>query len=306
MREKRPGGARGAQADRARGPRPAGRAEAGVSAPSTASSGTGPPSRTGSGSTSAAPTASCARRAAPLRAGRGLGPLRAASASTATGTRRAASRGSSGRRSWRSWSRSPSGRWSSSPPAVTGFRRVWARRRTEGRLADGRLILWGHTDWVMTDVVRGTPGPRPTGVPGRVRGAARRLRARPRAAAAHPGRRRPPRDARPAAGPGPHGPRQQRRVPRLPRGGAGGAGDGARPAISGTPRRIRLEYLAPAAPGAGLVGVTWPETFDGAAAWAWRLADDDGRELARARVLPRPPDSGTPSHGADPRGTCGP
>ncbi len=37
------------------------------------------------------------------------------------------------------------------------------------------------------------------------------------------------------------------------------AGDGARPAITGTPRRIRLEYLLPAAPGSGLVGETWPE-----------------------------------------------
>jgi acyl-CoA thioesterase FadM len=63
------------------------------------------------------------------------------------------------------------------------------------------------------------------------------------------------------------------------------AGDGARPAISGTPRRIRLEYLVPAAPGAALIGGTWPEAFDGAASWAWRLADDDGHELARARVL---------------------
>jgi acyl-CoA thioesterase FadM len=41
---------------------------------------------------------------------------------------------------------------------VTGFRRVWARRSTEGRLPDGRLVLWAHTDWVMTDVVRGAPG----------------------------------------------------------------------------------------------------------------------------------------------------
>ena len=39
-----------------------------------------------------------------------------------------------------------------------GFRKVWARRRTEGRLADGTLVLWGHTDWVMTDTLRGLPG----------------------------------------------------------------------------------------------------------------------------------------------------
>ena len=41
--------------------------------------------------------------------------------------------------------------------AVTGFRRVWARRRTEARLADGTLALWMHTDWVMIGE-RGLPG----------------------------------------------------------------------------------------------------------------------------------------------------
>ncbi len=50
--------------------------------------------------------------------------------------------------------------------AVIGFRKVWARRRTEGRLHDGRLVLWGHTDWVMTDVVRGLPGRVPPEFPG--------------------------------------------------------------------------------------------------------------------------------------------
>jgi acyl-CoA thioesterase FadM len=63
------------------------------------------------------------------------------------------------------------------------------------------------------------------------------------------------------------------------------AGPGARAAISGTPRRLRLEYLASATAGAGLVGHTWPDPVEGVSGWAWRLADLDGHELARARVL---------------------
>lgn len=37
-----------------------------------------------------------------------------------------------------------------------GFRRVWARRRTEFHDADGRLVCWGHIDWVLLDD-RGAP-----------------------------------------------------------------------------------------------------------------------------------------------------
>ena len=39
---------------------------------------------------------------------------------------------------------------------VDGFRKVWARRRTDGRLADGTLAFWAHTDWVIVDA-RGLP-----------------------------------------------------------------------------------------------------------------------------------------------------
>ena len=63
------------------------------------------------------------------------------------------------------------------------------------------------------------------------------------------------------------------------------AGDIALGAISGTPRRVLLEYLAPAEPGSGLLGAAWQEEHDARPGWAWRLTDDQGRELARARVL---------------------
>lgn len=172
---------------------------------------------------------------------------------------------------------------------VTGFRRVWARRRTEGRLPDGRLILWGHTDWVMTDVVRGMPGRVPPEFlavfevppgafePGRVP-----LPPTPDDAIRHVSRVRP-QDLDPV------GHVNNAAYLDYLEEALAVAGDGARPAITGTPRRVRLEYLVPAAPGVGLVGGTWPETLDGAPSWAWRLTDDDGRELARARVLLQAP-----------------
>jgi acyl-CoA thioesterase FadM len=168
--------------------------------------------------------------------------------------------------------------------SVTGFRRVWARRRSEGRLGDGRLVLWSHTDWVMTDVVRGIP----TRIPGEF----------PGVMAAPPGSFEPVRVPLP---PVPDGAaRYASRVrPRDldPMGHVNNAayadyleealaasGDGALPAISGTPRHVRIEYLVPAGPGAGLLGETWPAASDGIDAWAWRLSDEEGHELARASV----------------------
>jgi acyl-CoA thioesterase FadM len=168
---------------------------------------------------------------------------------------------------------------------VTGFRRVWARRRTEGRLPDGRLILWGHTDWVMTDVVRGAPGrvpsefpaafdvPPGTFEPGRVA-----LPPTPASAVRHASHVRP-QDLDPM------GHVNNAVYLDYLEEALAVAGEEAQPAITGTPRRIRLEYLVPAAPGAGLLGETWLEPFEGGASWAWRLGDDEGRELARARVL---------------------
>jgi len=169
--------------------------------------------------------------------------------------------------------------------AVTGFRKVWARRRTEGRAADGRLLLWGHTDWVMTDTRRGMPGRVPE--------------AFPRAFDVPPGSFEPGRVPLPEA---PADAVRHRSSVRLgdldPMGHVNNAayvdyleealavaGPAAQPLITGTPRRIRLEYLAPAAPGSELVGAAWPSEVDGVAGWAWRLTDDDGLELARARIL---------------------
>jgi acyl-CoA thioester hydrolase len=179
----------------------------------------------------------------------------------------------------------PLGRTIDLSTAVTGFRRVWARRRTDGRAADGRLVLWGHTDWVMTDTARGLPGRVPAEFP--------------TAFAVPPGGFEP---GRVPLAPAPDGvvPHVSRVRPQDldPMGhvnnaayvdyleeALAAAGPDAAAATHATPRRIRLEYLTPAAPGALLTGVTWPEDHEGSAGWAWRLTDETGRELARARIL---------------------
>ncbi len=169
--------------------------------------------------------------------------------------------------------------------SVTGFRRVWARRRTEGRVDDGRLALWVHTDWVMTDTRRGLPARVPEAFgaafdvppggfdPGRVP-----LPAAPEDAVAHRSVVRP-QDLDPM------GHVNNAAYVDYLEEALAVAGPAARAAASGTPRRVRLEYLAPAVDGEGLAGHTWPDPVEGVAGWAWRLADIEGRELARARVL---------------------
>lgn len=167
--------------------------------------------------------------------------------------------------------------------AVTGFRRVWSRRRTEGRLADGSLALWAHTDWVMTDSVKGTPGRVPPEFPD--------------AFAVPPGGFEPGRVAlppAPASGPLVH--RMRVRPSDIdPMGHVNNAayldileaallaeGGDAAALAAALPRRFRIEYVQPAAPWAELASTTWALTGDAVAGRAWRLDDADGRELARA------------------------
>jgi acyl-CoA thioesterase FadM len=178
--------------------------------------------------------------------------------------------------------------------AITGFRKVWARRRTEARLEDGTLALWGHTDWVMTDH-RGMPGRVPPEFPA--------------AFAVAPGPFEPGRVPLP-----PTPPDAAVHVTRVrpqdidPMGHVNNAayldyleealiaaGDGARAAMDAIPRRVRLEYVQPAAPAAVLDGAAWSQPTEGGTAWAWRLCDPaaDGRELARGLVLPADPERGT-------------
>ncbi len=167
--------------------------------------------------------------------------------------------------------------------AVTGIRRVWARRRTEARLGDGTLAFWAHTDWVMTDH-RGMPGRVPPEFPARF--------------AVPPGAFEPGRVSLP---PAPSDAAVHRATVRPqdidPMGHVNNAayvdyleevlhaaGEPGRRIIAALPRRVRLEYAAAAVPGAALTGTAWPEGAEDDDGWAWRLCDDGGRDLARGRV----------------------
>ena len=176
---------------------------------------------------------------------------------------------------------------------VDGFRKVWARRRTDGRLADGTLAFWAHTDWVIVDA-RGLPTRIPAEFPavygelpgpfepGRVA-----LPPTPAGAAVHRGRVRP-QDVDPL-------------------GHVNNAAyldyleEALLDAGRGRGRRGRAPSRGPCAsstcsrrcPATVVTGSTWrdePATGDGAR-WAWRLTDDDGADLARGALDGR---GGTP------------
>ncbi len=171
--------------------------------------------------------------------------------------------------------------------SVIGQRKVWARRRTDGRLADGTPALWGHTDWVMTDR-RGAPSRVPPEFmtafdvppgsfdPGRVP-----LPPTPDDAVLHRAIVRP-QDLDPMGHVNNAAYLDYLEEALFAAGPAGMA------LTAVVPRRIRLEYLSPAAPGASLTGAVWalPAGLDRdlGAGWAWRLVDVDGRELARGTV----------------------
>ncbi len=164
--------------------------------------------------------------------------------------------------------------------SVTGFRRVWSRRRTEGRLDDGTLALWAHTDWVITDTARGLPGRVPAEFPaafaaplgsfepGRVP-----LAETPADGVSYASRVRP-QDLDPMGHVNNAAYLDYLEEALL------AAGPDAANLTRAIPRRIRLEYVAAAMPGADVVAATWPI----ANGVAWRLTDAEGRDLARATV----------------------
>ena len=172
---------------------------------------------------------------------------------------------------------------------VAGWRRVWARRKTEFRDAGGALVAQVRIDWVLLDA-RGVPtripaefepvfGAVPTsvglmrvelgGVPGGAERTARRVR---------------PHELDPLdhvnnavyadwldeaiLGTGPRG----------------------ASAVGAVPRLARLEYARAASPGATVSAEVWRDDE----AWSCRLSDDDG-DLMRARLEPMPIPNSTPS-----------
>lgn len=166
---------------------------------------------------------------------------------------------------------------------VIGFRKVWARRRTEIRLPDGRLAMWGHTDWVTIDG-DGRPtrvpsefsvyfaAPERTFVPGRVS-----LPAAPATACHQPGVVRP-QDLDPMGHVNNAAYLDYLEEALL-------TNPDSAPVVAALPRRLRIEYLASAASGDELTGTVWrlPDDEVGGG-WAWRLEAGRSRELSRARM----------------------
>jgi acyl-CoA thioesterase FadM len=162
---------------------------------------------------------------------------------------------------------------------VVGFRRVWARRRTEFHDADGTLVSWVHIDWVLLDA-RGAPTRIPTEFDA--------VFAAPSATFGL---------ARVDLG---HVPSQPSRSTFTVRPQeldpmdhvnnavyadwfdeavllAGGAA-----ATRAVPRLVRLDYARAAEPASLLVADAWPD----GEAWVCRVAEADGAELLRARLEP--------------------
>jgi acyl-ACP thioesterase len=162
---------------------------------------------------------------------------------------------------------------------VLGWRRVWARRGTEFHDVLGNLVAWAQIDWVLLDA-RGAP----TRIPAEfapVFGTATETLGLARVALGEP-----PTEARRTT----IAVRPQELDPMAHVNNAVyadwleeaviDAGDEA--ATRAVPRLMRLEYAAAADPGAQLTADTWP-IEDG---WSFRLRDDSGAELLRARLEP--------------------
>jgi acyl-ACP thioesterase len=160
---------------------------------------------------------------------------------------------------------------------VVGWRRVWARRRTEFVDATGALVGWTHVDWVLLDA-RGAPTRIPVdfqpvfGAPD----------------AGFPLARVPLSEPPPDAGRARITVRPQELDPMDHVNNAvyadwveeqviaaGGLAD-----VRVIPRLARLEYARAAEAGATVDAITWRE----GAGWSCRVADTAGTELLRARL----------------------
>ncbi|MFL5777703.1 MAG: acyl-[acyl-carrier-protein] thioesterase [Chloroflexota bacterium] len=160
---------------------------------------------------------------------------------------------------------------------VVGWRRVWARRRTDFVDADGTLVAWTHVDWVLLDA-RGAP----TRVPREFDGvfwAPDATFPLGRVALADP-----PDDVARAT----FRVRPQELDPMDHVNNAVyadwldeqviNAGDVE--AVRRIPRVVRLEYARAAEAGATVVADVWRDDER----WSCRIADVDGADLLRARL----------------------
>ena len=164
---------------------------------------------------------------------------------------------------------------------VVGWRRVWARRRTDFVDATGALVAWTHVDWVLLDQ-RGAPTRVPPefepvfGAPdapmalGRVAVGERPASAASARFAVRPQELDPMDHANNAV----YADWVEEQVIA-----AGGMAD-----VRAIPRLIRLEYARAAEAGGTVEATAWRET---GGSWACRIADPVGTDLLRARLEPR-------------------
>ena len=164
---------------------------------------------------------------------------------------------------------------------VVGWRRVWARRRTEFRDPAGSLVAWVHIDWVLLDK-RGAPTRIPAEFDAVFRAPAATLGlARVDLGAVPDDAARTTFTVRPQElDPMDHVNNAVYAdwLDEAVLASAGGA------AVRAVPRLVRLEYARAAEPMATLVAETWPD----GSAWSCRIAEPDGTDLLRARVEPLP------------------
>jgi acyl-ACP thioesterase len=168
---------------------------------------------------------------------------------------------------------------------VLGWRRVWARRRTDFVDASGAEVARVDIDWVLLDV-RGAPTRVPAelgdfGAPeadfqlGRVALAEPPPTADHAVFAVRPQELDPMDHVNNAA----YADWLDERV-------LAAGGDAARAGVRAVPRVVRIEYARAAPAGSTVVADTWPD--DRGPGWSCRLADGEGTILARARLEPGP------------------
>ncbi len=163
---------------------------------------------------------------------------------------------------------------------VVGWRRVWARRRTEFHDDDGALTAWVHIDWVLLDA-RGAPTRIPPefdavfGAPPATFGLARvDLGAPPSDAVGLTLVVRPQElDPMDHVNNAVYADWLEEAV--LSAGGT--------ETVGAIPRLARLEYARAAEAGATVEATTWREA---SGAWSCRVADAAGADLLRARIEP--------------------
>lgn len=160
-----------------------------------------------------------------------------------------------------------------------GFRRVWARRRSEFRDGTGQLAAWCNIDWVLLDT-RGRPTRIPPefdeafAAPPAVFDLARVALATPPADAHRVTFTVRPQELDPMdhANNAVYADWMDEAIVRA----------GAEPAIRAVPRLARLEYARSAERDASVTAEAWPDA-DGVG-WSCRLDAADGTALLRARL----------------------